>query len=29
MQLYVFFLGFIVSKRGISVDPEKVRVIRE
>ena len=29
MQLHVLFLGFIVSERGISADPEKVRVIRE
>ena len=29
MQPYVLFLGFIASEHGISVDPEKVRVIRE
>ena len=29
MQPHVLFLGFIVSKHGISIDPEKVRVIRE
>ena len=29
MQPHVFFLGFIVSKHGISADLEKVRVIRE
>ena len=29
MQPYVLFLGFIVFEHDISVDPEKVRVIRE
>ena len=29
MQPHALFLGFIVSEHGISVDPEKVRVIRE
>ena len=29
MQPHVLFLGFIVSKHGISADPENVRVIRE
>ena len=29
MQPHVLFLGFIASKHGISVDPKKVRVIRE
>ena len=29
MQPHVLFLGFIVSKHGISADLEKVRVIRE
>ena len=29
MQPRVLFLGFIVSEHDISVDPEKVRVIRE
>ena len=29
MQPHVLFLGFIVSKHGISIDPGKVRVIRE
>ena len=29
MQPHVLFLGFIVSEYGISVDPEKVRFIRE
>ena len=29
MQPHVLFLGFIVSKHGISVDLEKVRVIKE
>ena len=29
MKPHVLFLGFIVSKHGISTDPEKVRVIRE
>ena len=29
MQPHVLFLGFIMSEHGISVDPEKVRVIRE
>ena len=29
MKPHVLFLGFIVSKHGISADPEKVRVTRE
>ena len=29
MQPHVLFLGFIVSEHSISVDPKKVRVIRE
>ena len=29
MKPHVIFLGFIVSKHGISADPEKVRVIKE
>ena len=29
MQPHGIFLGFIVSEHGLSVDPKKVRVIRE
>ena len=29
MQPHVLFLGFIMSERGISADPEKVRIIKE